>query len=158
MNWGELFTCDDATGRISWKTNRPGRGCVPGGEAGTRAHHGYRAVTVDGKKHYVHRIVWEMAHGPIPAACCIDHIDGDRSNNALSNLRVVTLSLNQRNKKTQRNSPLGIAGVYFRKGSYEVRVTQRHVGLFNDFFEACCARKSAERAQGYHPNHGRVIA
>lgn len=111
---------------------------------------------LDGRKLYVHRVVWELAYGPIPDGMCIDHIDGDRSNNRLSNLRLVTLSVNQRNAKIPSNNKMGIVGVYpFAKG-FVVRIAStKHVGYFTDFFEACCARKSAELRHGYHENHGR---
>ncbi len=151
----EIFSYEPDTGRLVWKTDRPGRGCVAGREAGTTTPIGYRAVTVDGRKYYAHRIVWELANGPIEDGMCIDHIDGDRANNRLSNLRLTTLSMNQRNAKFPRNNTSGIIGVYPKKKGFVVRCACRHIGYFTDFFEACCARKSAELRNGYHANHGR---
>src|SRR5687768_2806402 len=121
MNLNDLFVYEDNTGRLLWKGRRIGRGCVPGKEAGTKAHHGYRAVMVNGKKYYVHRIVWEMRNGVIPEGLCIDHIDGDCSNNRLDNLRLVTLSGNQRNSKLPRNNSTGIHGIYPKGDGFEVR-------------------------------------
>lgn len=154
MQFSELFSYDE-TGAIRWKVKRPGRGCVVGKEAGTAAHHGYRAVMVDGKKHYVHRVIWEMHRGSIPNDRCIDHIDGNRSNNKLENLRLVTLSENQRNTIKSRNNSLGIMGVYLFKSGYLVQCASKYIGFYGDFFEACCARKSVERKMDFHPNHGR---
>ena len=61
-------------------------------------HNGYRKVELwnDGKgKHkFVHRLVWEAYNGPVPVGLEIDHIDRDRLNNNLSNLRLVTRSQN----------------------------------------------------------------
>lgn len=155
MNWNELFVYHHESGLIAWKDSRPGRGCVAGKIAGTAAHHGYRAVMVDGKKHYVHRVVWEMHMGLIHDGYCIDHIDGDRSNNRIQNLRSVTLSENQRNSSIPKNNSTGIQGVYAKGRSYVVQCAGKHVGSFDTFLDACCARKAAERINGFHENHGR---
>jgi hypothetical protein len=50
------------------------------------------------KKLSLHRVVYELARGAIPAGLQIDHIDGDKTNNFLSNLRVVTNQQNQWNQ------------------------------------------------------------
>ena len=64
----------------------------------------YKWVSVDGKLTYAHRVAWEEAYGPIPAGLMIDHIDRDRSNNDLSNLRLVTPSLNRLNLGAERGA------------------------------------------------------
>lgn len=72
----------------------------------------YPRVTRGGKTVYVHRLVWEAANGPIPAGMCIDHIDGDRQNNVLSNLRLVSMALNGRNMRMRTSNTSGVCGVY----------------------------------------------
>ena len=132
-------------------------GCVAGREAGTVKSDGrYRTVFVLGKRLYVHRIVWEMHHGKIPNDMCIDHIDGNGLNNNIDNLRITTRSGNQRNKKLQSNNKTGIPGVIITKSGYLVTCSSKHITRTNDFFEACCARKSAALLDGYHKNHGRI--
>lgn len=143
-------------GILIWKAKRPGRGCVVGSEAGTINSTGRRIVEIEGKKYLSHRIIWEMHNGDIPADLCIDHIDGNKLNNHIENLRLVTLSINQRNSKVPRNSKTGIMGVTAHKGGYVVQCAGKYVGYFKDFFEACCARKSAEPSMGFHKNHGRT--
>lgn len=155
MNWSQFFSYDADTGRLLWKSGKQGRGCVEGREAGTTTLRGYRAVMVDSKKHYAHRIVWEMINGPIPDGLVIDHIDGNCINNRISNLRLVTLSGNQRNARIPKNNSTGIVGVYQKKRGYVAICGGKYVGYFGDFFSACCARKSAERKNGFHENHGR---
>lgn len=148
--WHDLFVYDAETGRLLWKFGKRGRGCIAGREAGTAAHHGYRAVAVAGKKHYVHRIAWEMVHGPIPLGLCVDHIDGDCSNNKLLNLRAATLSDNQRNRRLAKESKTGINGVTRHvRGGFSVRCANKYIGYSVDFFEACCIRMSAELQFGY---------
>jgi hypothetical protein len=158
VNWADLFVYHQDSGVLTWKRSRPGRGCIAGRIAGTAAHHGYRAVMVDGKKHYIHRIVWEINNGTIPTGLCIDHIDGDCSNNRIENLRIATLSENQRNSRLPKNNKTGVHGVWLRRHGYVAHIGNKHLGSFDNFFDACCARKSAERHRGYHENHGRKSA
>ena len=63
---------------------------------------GYRRVSWDrgaaGRvRQYAHRLVWFMFNGPIPDGVMVDHIDLDKSNNRLDNLRLVTKSGNAQN-------------------------------------------------------------
>lgn len=61
---------------------------------------GYEYVTIDGKTKLVHRLMWEIFNGKIEDGMEIDHIDTDRLNNDINNLRVVTPSENRRNPIT----------------------------------------------------------
>lgn len=149
MDWASMFVYSPATGILSWKATKPIRGCVGGREAGTAAHHGYRAVSVNYKKYYVHRIAWEICNGPIPPGLCIDHIDRNCSNNKLENLRLTSLSGNQRNRRRDGRNPNGIHGVHGKAGGFAVVCLNRYIGYSKDFFEACCMRKSAELKNGY---------
>ena len=66
---------------------------------------GYKRVTINKKTRSIHRIVWEIFNGEIPKDMVIDHIDGNRSNNDLNNLRLVTQSENMIN--AQKNGHKG---------------------------------------------------
>lgn len=152
----EVFHYCPTTGRISWKVSRRGRGCVPGREAGSiRSDGRYRTVFLNGKRYYTHRVIWKMVHGPIPKDLCIDHINGNGLDNRIKNLRLVTRSENQRNRAIGRDARLKIQGVYPRGSGYQVQCAGEYITFTKDFFEACCARKSAEAQKGFHPNHGR---
>jgi hypothetical protein len=59
------------------------------------------------------RVVYIMAHGDLPSDMIVDHIDRNQLNNDLSNLRLVTKSDNNRNRKTLAVS--GRRGVYWKK-------------------------------------------
>lgn len=60
---------------------------------------GYSTISICGVKYQVHRIIWVLHHGEIPEQMAIDHIDGNRSNNSIENLRCTTYSINAKNKK-----------------------------------------------------------
>lgn len=155
MNWHAIFSYED--GLLLWKSGKQGRGCVEGRRAGTKTTRGYFAVMVDGEKNYVHRIVWEMFNGQINNDLCIDHIDGNCANNRIENLRLVSLSENQRNSKIPKNCRLGIMGVYQKANGFAVQCAGEYIGFYGDFFQACCARKSAELYKNFHENHGRKM-
>ena len=81
---------------------------TPAGSLGTS---GYYVVYRDGKTVVAHRIIWEMFNGPIEDGLYLDHIDGNRTNNKLDNLRVVPKLLNARNCKPRTDNTSGIVGV-----------------------------------------------
>lgn len=131
-----------------------------GFEAGTVTHDGYIRVSIKSKKFTAHRLAWVMYYGELPSKD-IDHIDHDKRNNKKENLRLVSSKENARNKKLSLLSSTGVSGVSWLKRGSRWRVTIRggseriQVGEFNDFFEAVCARKSAEKQFNYHENHGK---
>jgi hypothetical protein len=90
----------------------------------------------------------------------IDHINGNRQDNRIENLRDVPRSLNQRNSKLQNNNRSGVSGVFWRANRWEARIylvsgQRKHLGRFKTFEEAVAVRKQAEMECGYHENHGR---
>lgn len=116
------------------------------GTLNSRKDTAYVVLCVDGKKHYGHRIAWLIAVGPIPDGMVIDHIDGDGTNNRISNLRAVSKSTNQRNRRRSHNgSVTGIAGVTPHRGGFSVSIAGRYAGWTKDFFEACCIRRGGEQ-------------
>lgn len=74
----------------------------------------------------LHVQVWEDANGPVPEGFVIDHIDGDIHNNALSNLRVCTVSENICNSKLFINNKTGIKGVSWdtKRNCYRGSITK----------------------------------
>lgn len=69
---------------------------------------GYYKVTIDGKVHGVHRLLWERANGPTPEGCVIDHIDRNGLNNEMSNLRCITRGANKANTVSSRSLTKGV--------------------------------------------------
>jgi len=75
---------------------------------------GYRTVSVNGKVYALSRLRWVIENNkPIPKGYQIDHIDGNRCNDDISNLRLVTARKNQQNRTRHRNGNL--VGTYFEK-------------------------------------------
>ena len=142
--------------------NRNKRGCKApqGAIAGYIEKSGYRRVMVDGKTHMAHRLVWKLVAGSDPKT--IDHIDGNKLNNDISNLRSVEVADNCRNKQQCKRNTSGINGV-LRDSSgkkWVARITHDykcyHLGTFETSEQALAARIAAEEKFGFHPNHGRT--
>lgn len=96
-------------GRLYWKVQA--RSDIPAGtEAGTVNPRGYRAVFVRGKLYLAHRVVWALHHGEFPLAA-LDHINGDKLDNRIENLRPCSVAQNQFNRGRTKNNKSGFKGV-----------------------------------------------
>jgi len=82
---------------------------------GCKQKSGYLSAQIDGKKYLMHRLAWLYVHGHFPEED-IDHINGIRSDNRISNLRSVTRSVNLQNKRrADTDSMSGLLGVCWSK-------------------------------------------
>ena len=126
-----------------------------------KRHDGYLYCWSDGRRmrHHVH--VWEKANGAVPSGYEIDHINGQRNDNRLENLRLVTRQENMRNAKKSKANSSGVTGVSWNKAKKRWRAyvmvgyKQKSLGYYADWFDAVCARMSANNQLGFHENHGR---
>ena len=84
--------------------------------AGGLTSEGYYRVRNISKKHLVHRVIWEMFHGKIPEGLVVDHINRDRSDNRICNLRLLSYEDSAHNcqKKSSNNS--NKTGVCYEEG------------------------------------------
>lgn len=107
----EVLNYDPGTGEFTWRVTLSSR-AVAGKAAGSPVA-GYRRVCIDGRAYRSHRLAWLLAHGSWPSGE-IDHINGDKSDNRLANLRDVAHAQNCANRK----SPLGASGFrgVFKRG------------------------------------------
>jgi len=161
----KMLAYDPETGLLSWKTRPAGLKSWNTRYAGTPALHcihedGYRKGRIHRVLYRAHRVAWAMHHGSWPAGH-IDHINGDRADNRIENLRDVTRHENQRNMRRPSDNTSGRIGVWWHKRNKkwvaEIRTAGRkkHLGSFACFDEACRVREAAEKVDGYHANHGR---
>ena len=113
-------------------------------------------------KYLAHRVAWFLYYGEEPIGQ-IDHINQDKRDNRIVNLRCVSNRDNHRNMPIQKNNTLGIVGVHLIKHknrwvSYiKVNTKRLHLGTFDNLFDACCRRRSEESKLGFHANHGKSI-
>lgn len=121
---------------------------------------GYNRGYLNGKNVMAHRAAWFLVYGEWPAQ--IDHINGDRQDNRIENLRAVTNKENSRNAKTPKNNTSGVCGVTWHKASGKwmagIRVDgkRKHLGLFRAKRAAAEAVSAAYSKFGFHKNHGRA--
>lgn len=121
---------------------------------------GYKNGSIFGKRYLAHRVIWAMMNGAWPKDQ-IDHIDGDRANNRLENLRGVSHQENSRNAKLRIDNTSNHTGVSWeksrRKWEAYIQVNMRKISLgrFDEFDDAVEARKKAEIKYNFHENHGR---
>ncbi len=123
--------------------------------AGWTDRRGYRRVKVNGRSVSIHRIIWEMHHGLIPKGKEIDHIDRQKGNNKLHNLRLVTPTQNCQNKSIRRDNKSGAAGVHWhnKKNKWAAYISVnkklKHLGYFDVFEQAKKARDLAVIEHNY---------
>ena len=149
-------------------------GCFPGGDC-------YWTVRLDNKSYTVHTVIYEMFFGPIPKGKVIDHINGIKTDNRVSNLRVVDRRTNQRNMKQPSTNTTGATGVSFnmvnngRNGRYratyvdEFGITHgknfsvKKCGSKEEALNLACKwrkdmiEESNNRGAGYSDRHGEKV-
>lgn len=110
---------------------------------GRRHDRQYHRINIDGKMYLAHRLAWLYVHGEWPQYE-IDHIDGDKSNNAIVNLRDVDHAFNQQNWKGSRS---GVKRNGNKWSSYiQVNRCQRYLGMFRTEEDAAAAYHTAKAA------------
>ena len=133
----ELFDYKD--GNLIWKIATSPRVRV-GDIAGYLNGYGYIGIGIDGSSYKAHRLIYFYHNGCLPSN--IDHIDGNKSNNKIENLRSATTSQNAMNQKISTKNSSGVKGVHWHKRDKKWVVqlksdSKRYsFGYFNDKKEA----------------------
>ncbi len=163
----EALTYDTKTGIFHWKI-RPSHHFKSetywkrmnkthaGKTTGTDNKKGYLVIGIHGDCYYAHRLAWFYIHGVMPKY--IDHINHNRSDNRIINLRDVTYVDNCRNRKISEKNTSGATGIRKSGNIWQARIKHEqkdiHIGNFKTFDEAVIARKLKESHLGFHKNHG----
>ena len=136
------------TGIFTWKVSTA-HSVKVGQASGCLDGHGYLRLRVCSRLYQAHRLAWLYVYGNWPKGQ-IDHINRNRSDNRIPNLRDVTNRQNQQNRSTNSDNTSGHPGVYWDKQSFKWRARIKHnqklihLGLFTDLEEAIAARKAGE--------------
>jgi hypothetical protein len=143
-----LLVYDPVTGVFTWRNNI---GNVKAGSvAGCLNRKGYRYIGVGGSLYRANRLAWAYVHGALPQGQ-VDHIDGNRANDSITNLRDVSAETNQRNRKRgNKNSTSCLLGVSYHRQTKKWRAqlcitTTKHLGLFDTEQEAHYAYLEAKQ-------------
>jgi len=142
----ELLHYDAETGRFTWLKSRQ---CVKAGAPAGSVHKdkGYVNIRVDLRLYRAHRLAWLYAFGSWPTAE-LDHINGIKTDNRLSNLRDVTHLVNQ------QNLPRAL-GATNRGKAWEAAIKRNgrsfYLGRYAEFVDAVKAYKTAKLADPLQP-------
>tara|TARA_R110000796_G_C14258651_1_gene399623 strand:- start:24 stop:521 length:498 start_codon:yes stop_codon:yes gene_type:complete len=152
-----LFEYDKETGELRWAVKR--QGCSQGSVAGSIDSKGYRVITVNQKPYKAHRLVYLMHKGYLPRT--LDHINNNRSDNRIENLRAVSAGQNQHNRKINSNNKSGYKGVswYASYSKWKAKIDLENktvfLGYYNTPEEAdVVVRAAREELHGIYANHG----
>ena len=139
-----MYSYNKESGEFTRLTNSGGYeiGSVAG-----RSNNGYVSIGIDGKEYGAHRLAWLYENEEFPLFE-IDHRDRDRNNNAIDNLRAVTSSENNHNRKLFDSNTSGCKGVSFTSNRWRASISidgkRINLGRFTKFSEAVDARMNAE--------------
>jgi len=154
----QLLTYNPDTGVF---TRNSSRGCAKIGTVTGTLDGGYIRIKIDSKKYLAHRLAVLYMSGSFPEEMT-DHINHDKIDNRYVNLRCVSSVENCQNVPMDSRTKTGVKGVVLIpswnvwRAQITVYTHRISLGLFDNFFDAVCARKSAELKFGYHINHGKV--
>ena len=124
----------------SWNTRYAGNAALS-----TLGASGYLHGTIFGKSYSAHRVAWTIFYGRWPE-CELDHINRDKLDNRIDNLRDVSKSQNMENVGISSRNKSGVVGVHFYEQTKRWRATYKteHLGYFLTKDEAVKARYEAE--------------
>ena len=151
----ELFSEGKFSAFKSWNTRWSGKEAFFSFDT-----HGYLSGRIFGKTHRAHRVIIAMTTGFWPDGD-VDHINGIRSDNRISNLRVVCRQENSRNASKSRRNTSGTVGVSWSKKDKRWRAgicvdgKEIYLGNFLNIDDAVNARLRANQKYGFSHGHGK---
>jgi hypothetical protein len=146
------FVVDVEAGTFVRKSNTTGGG-IKGHLAGSKTVTGYLVINIFKKIIKSHRLIWLYAHGRWPVGN-LDHINLNKTDNRLSNLREISQKQNTENQPLRKNNTSGHPGVSKIGDKWRVRIMHNRkeicLGRFDRFEDAVAARKAGEREYFTH--------
>jgi hypothetical protein len=141
----ELLDYDPGTGEFRWKRSK-GRASAGSLAGWRRGSSGYLQIGINRQLYQAHRLAWLVMHGAMPTYPMeIDHINRDKSDNRIANLRVVSRAENTHNSGLQRNNTSGYTGVNWhrRHQKYVARIQANGKPKFLGYFATADAAHAA---------------
>ena len=155
----ERLDYDKNTGIFRRKTSEGAKliGSIAGGET----TYGYIRIKIERQEYQAHCLAWLYIHGELPEfpKYQIDHINHNRSDNRIKNLRVVSRLENQKNLSLFKKNKSGVAGVHWCKedkvwiARVQVNGGRKALGCFKNLIDAKKAREIAKFKYEFHTNH-----
>lgn len=116
----QVLRFDDKTGEFFW-THRKTHKNKLGKQASIVRSHGYMSICIDSVYYYTHRLAWMYVYGEMPKI--IDHINGNKQDNRISNLRSVDQKTNVENVlKPRKHNKSGVLGALKSKDKFQSRI------------------------------------
>jgi hypothetical protein len=148
----EFLDYNPATGVFTWKKEPPYQYKIKGGQkAGCLNSNGYRQIQFMRNQVVAHRLAYYMHYGVGPLEKLVDHINGDKTDNRIKNLRLVTNQQNLFNKSSlSKRNFSGFTGVFWNKKARKWQVSivyngkNIYLGLYSNKEDAIQVRKEAE--------------
>lgn len=149
-----MFFYDPITGILRYKDHPKWKGNIKeGAPAGIKWKSGYVMVLISGTAFRAHRLAWVLYYGGWPDGV-IDHINGDKADNRISNLRDVTLKENSLAWSRERYGDMRGVHKMKERGGYAVRFGMKKTGRIKSFGFFTNLDKAKERAREIRENPG----
>jgi hypothetical protein len=156
------FDYDESSGIFRRRTFR-GKQLSDTRNTGTFDARGYITLSIEGQNFLAHRVAWAIKNGDISSTIDIDHINGNKSDNRLKNLRIASRSENSCNKPISKQTSSGVKGVCWHKlaGKWYAQLKIKGAYVYRKSFDRL---EDAERAikekrtefHGEFANHGKA--
>jgi len=134
-----LFEYDRDSGELRYRFTK-GR-CRAGEKVGTLLTNGYLRTVIDHRSYYIHRLIFLYHLNRLPKE--IDHINGIKTDNRISNLRECLRQGNEGNKKLKSHNTSGFKGVFKCRDKWQAKISTSHIGVFATKEEAAKAYDKA---------------
>lgn len=139
-------------GHLYWKNHK--YNALNGKKAGTLSTTGYWNLNIANNQYKAHRLIFMIHFGYLPKI--IDHIDNNKLNNCIENLREANNAQNLHNQKIRKTSFTGIKNVHWSKKDkrWVVQINGKYIGQYKDMELAeLVAQEARDKYHGEYARH-----